>query len=276
MSADLSHRYYRLKWHVTSGVSTVGPQPLTFRKGRVSQPAYRYPPFCTRSISVDEAEFNYPWRPNRCIYCEADTDGLQKSRLRNEHIIPAGIGGTLVLQGASCKACEKVIGRSESKMINGVFATPRAHVGIIRKTKYKLTVLVDGSREQEILVPMPEHPVMLMMAQLMPPRLLSGRTSQESGIGSLWTKGFQFDPAAFSADERRDGLSATFDALRFVHMLAKIAHSYMAAEVRLENVVSYLRSSSGAIFMTILTVLIHIFTSAGHQSSSRRATHFMR
>jgi hypothetical protein len=119
-------------------------------------------------------------------------------------------------------------------MINTIFAAPRLHSGVqtgLRRVKERVRLITSNGEEKQIFLPMSEHPVMLTMAQLMAPGILSGRATDDSGIGTLWTTAFNFDPGALSAAERLDGVSETFDALRFCHVLAKVAHSYMLAEL---------------------------------------------
>ena len=65
-----------------------------------------------------------------------------------------------------------------------------------RQQRVRQRLLVDGV-EKQIFLPMTEHPVMLTMAKVMAPGILCERTESESGIGGLWTKAFNFDPAAF-------------------------------------------------------------------------------
>lgn len=57
-------------------------------------------------------------RPHsRCIYCLRTPDA--GTLLTDEHVIPLGIRGNLVLPSASCHDCAKVINLFESRFING-------------------------------------------------------------------------------------------------------------------------------------------------------------
>jgi hypothetical protein len=221
-----SHRFYRARWRVGGDISVTpdgGPQPLLLTYERKSQQDFYYPEFKTRRIALGDPVVRYSRRPEGCIYCGAKVYSSTRAALGEEHIIPEGIGGTLILLNASCNECEKRINVSESKMINTMFAAPRMHSGVSTRRprqKEKQRLIVDGV-EKEIFLPMREHPVMLTMAKLMAPRILCVRSAPESGIGGLWTKAFNFDPAALSAAERLHGVSDTFDALRFAHVLAK-------------------------------------------------------
>ena len=54
----------------------------------------------------------------QCIYCGSEPIG-------EEHIIPQGVGGTLVLGKASCGDCEETINRFEANVLNTVLYVPR-------------------------------------------------------------------------------------------------------------------------------------------------------
>ena len=56
-----------------------------------------------------------------CIYC-----GSHAGDLTDEHVIPAGLGGTWVLPSASCSACAIVTSRFEGQVLRGVLSAPRA------------------------------------------------------------------------------------------------------------------------------------------------------
>jgi hypothetical protein len=237
----LSHRYYRARWTITDSVGQVaeGPQPLELRIGKATQRHYEYPPFQTTGIRENSRSFDYPSKSGRCIYCGAETYSAERAKpLGEEHIIPEGIGGPLILRDASCKECETIIGKTESKIINGIFAAPRRFLSVSTGSKglqsrVKLKTIVNGN-VKEVHLPLSEHPVILTLPQLMAPGVLYDRLDNESGIGGLWTKGFNFDPEALASAERKEGV-IEFDGLRFAHLLAKIAHSYACAVIGLER-----------------------------------------
>src|SRR3712207_8495388 len=69
-----------------------------------------------------------PYPPvGRCIYCDAERYAPDSARgLAEEHIIPYGLNGDLVLPEASCRRCERITGRNDSLMLKGEIG--RAHV----------------------------------------------------------------------------------------------------------------------------------------------------
>ena len=60
----------------------------------------------------------------RCIYC-GSTESLS-----NEHVIPLGLGGTLILPKASCPSCADVTGAFEQRLLRGHWWAYRRKVGI--------------------------------------------------------------------------------------------------------------------------------------------------
>jgi hypothetical protein len=61
----------------------------------------------------------------QCIYCKAVAVPLS-----NEHIIPDGLGGNLILLKSSCKSCAKITGRIETKVLQMMFGSTRAALGM--------------------------------------------------------------------------------------------------------------------------------------------------
>jgi len=61
--------------------------------------------------SSDTSPYQYV---GRCIYC-GSTEGLS-----NEHIVPANLGGTIILYKASCETCRKLIHRVETECLTAM------------------------------------------------------------------------------------------------------------------------------------------------------------
>lgn len=60
-----------------------------------------------------------------CIYC-----GATQGRLTEEHIVPKGLGGTLVLPDSSCDPCAKLTSQFEMKVLRGFLDRGRQSLGI--------------------------------------------------------------------------------------------------------------------------------------------------
>lgn len=61
---------------------------------------------------------------DRCIYC-GSTESLS-----DEHVIPLGLGGTLILPKASCRSCADITGAFEQRLLRGHWWAYRRKVGI--------------------------------------------------------------------------------------------------------------------------------------------------
>src|ERR1043165_4014040 len=70
----------------------------------------------------------------KCIYCLSPIyEPKSNRRLGDEHIIPEGLGGHLILQEASCKKCKTITTASELPIMRRVFGAFRLHVGLPSK-----------------------------------------------------------------------------------------------------------------------------------------------
>lgn len=68
-----------------------------------------------------------------CVYCGALATDLEK--LTNEHVIPDGIGGNLILTAGSCRSCAMKTNRFESETINRCFGVGKKFFGIKSKKR---------------------------------------------------------------------------------------------------------------------------------------------
>lgn len=60
-----------------------------------------------------------------CIYC-----GATQGRLTEEHIVPKGLGGTLVLPDSSCDPCAKLTSQFEMRVLRGFLDRGRQSLGV--------------------------------------------------------------------------------------------------------------------------------------------------
>jgi len=98
----------------------------------------------------------------KCIYCgsTAYAAGEPSHRLGDEHIIPQGIGGKLLLPEASCKNCERITSRLETKCVASLFDPGRLHLGLRgRKSKRRTMAPMNTERDGRVVkLPMEDHP----------------------------------------------------------------------------------------------------------------------
>ena len=166
-----------------------------------------------------------------CIYCGA-TDGLS-----DEHIIPFGLGGNLILPDSSCPRCSAITSTFERSVLRG-FMLPGRTVATLptrrpkdRPTTFDLQV-VKGGREETVTLPAARFPALLHLPVFETAAFISG-AQRKPGITvhARETISFGTSPLdtlkslAAKAIRRTD----TIDVFAFARMLAKIGYSYAAA-----------------------------------------------
>jgi HNH endonuclease len=99
----------------------------------------------------------------RCIYCGAIRG------LKDEHIVPLSLGGTAVIEKASCGDCEKITSYLDGYLARDIFNEYRSHIGIrSRRPKQRPKSLFasflkpDGSEVVEEFSPKDQPYVLLM------------------------------------------------------------------------------------------------------------------
>lgn len=171
-----------------------------------------------------------------CIYCSAQ-DGLS-----DEHIIPFGLGGNLVLPEATCRSCADVTSLIERKVLRGFMYGARI-VGdfpTYRKKKRPKTVLTklihadDSTTEYEL--PVEAAPGFLILPTFARATILDGRPATK-GVLIKGQETIHFGAAVDEVVKKHGarGIEFTSDieATEFAQMLAKIAYSHVVAELGL-------------------------------------------
>ena len=97
-----------------------------------------------------------------CIYCGAVND------LSDEHIVPFGLGGNLVLPKSSCRTCAKITSRFERIVLRGPFRPIRVFRGIQSRRKHRdaptslpLRIRREGEDWETIFLPHNDYPILL-------------------------------------------------------------------------------------------------------------------
>jgi hypothetical protein len=167
----------------------------------------------------------------RCIYCDATTYRLKSDRkLGDEHVIAEGLGGNLVLQEASCEACETAIMGFEPAVLRTILYAPRVHLGIRRKRRKRGEEAIkvrgsSGGDEVEIDLPIKNVPVLLFLLRLGLPGILIGRPPELADVKGAWVIHLNPDkpivPPGF-----KSFASPVMDTYKFAQFLAKIAHGF--------------------------------------------------
>lgn len=187
----------------------------------------------------------YP-SPGRCIYCGCTSD------LRDEHIMPLGLGGTAYIDDASCSDCEKITSYLDGFIASKVFGPMRVHAGMqsprSRRRKEKrpthLPVEYEIAGKPEIRVlPLKDHPHHIVVPIWEWPGIT--QAIQPSGnFGQLKGALYWIIPESFhAAIGMRAGEQATvnFRGSRIVNVhtfargLAKIGYCHAVAQYGLDG-----------------------------------------
>ncbi len=166
-----------------------------------------------------------------CVYCGATDD------LRDEHIIPFGLGGNIILPDATCGRCARITSAFEQRVLRGFmhrarstgrFPTRRPRM---RPQTHIVTLLRDGIAT-EAQVPADQEPGLLQLPLLAAPQFFSGANSTAGvliqGVETLY---FGVNPEEFARVQGASGLRQTdnLDVTSFARMIAKIGYCYICA-----------------------------------------------
>ena len=178
-------------------------------------------------------QHRYP-APNRCIYCNNPN-----TPLFDEHIIPRNLGGGLVFENASCKRCERTINKEIETPFAEMAGTLRRRTIPVRNRDkkrrpktYSLHIVDEhGNKTQTHEIPAPDAPRILYLIRFPPVGLFFPETRTEDPI--LWTWTHLGDLERIKQKYGGTGhVAGAYDLITFSRQLAKIAHSYVAAEHR--------------------------------------------
>jgi hypothetical protein len=174
-----------------------------------------------------------PYAPvGRCIYCG-------KPPTSDEHIIPLGLNGNLILPDASCNDCRDITKKFEQSCLRGLFGPLRARLNLkTRRPKERPKIFqtpsyYPGGPLRSINIPVEKLPLACVGFRFPPPGITRGDVpSDEWRDASQVVVRYAKDDPAFSAVFHKDGRRvrlARVDPLAFGRMLAKIAHAYVVA-----------------------------------------------
>lgn len=178
---------------------------------------------------------------NRCIYCCSDCSGTIDD-LDDEHVVPIGLGGDLVLPKASCKACGTITGRFEQNLLRGHYWPLRKYLGIRGRRpkdqeKQRFYGMRETGAETEKVDITEEYPGVVFLG-FAPPSILQGSVSEGPPVATqVYFK--HLSDAAYSQNTTAEGVllpgqtKTTFPADLpdlevddVVRLLSKIALSY--------------------------------------------------
>jgi hypothetical protein len=187
---------------------------------------------------IDGSEASYsPFRIiGHCIYCGSkEYNSNSDRRLGDEHIIPAGMNGVMVLPEASCEACERKINVFEQNIQRGILKPIRYSMGLKKRRRKDQT---NDSRvytgrdikDPPLRVLIDDDPSIILMPYLRPPKMIAPDV-QGSGVGGFWHKALNFNTKVLAEKVSRNAATSELDLQYFFSLLAKIAHGYSFAKL---------------------------------------------
>ncbi len=177
-----------------------------------------------------------------CIYCLQETKGLTR-----EHLIPEGLDGKWVLQGAVCEACKRIVNPPEALILRENLHTARVALDI-RGKHHKAKLARRGprmphkvalGRHGEDLVPgeydyqpQPDEGLpVLTFVRFPPPSRLHGKKDAEHSIRAEFSHlGNKLRPLPHPSVGTREPMRI----VEFAYCLTKWAYSFAVAELGLE------------------------------------------
>lgn len=168
----------------------------------------------------------------KCIYCDA-VDGLT-----DEHIVPFGLGGTLILPESSCARCAAETSRIERAILRGELRPVRVFRALQSRRKHKGApssyplIIVRGGVEETVELPLEQYPILVPFPDFEPPRLaVGGQLKQGIGVAGHVTISFGADPVSVCRDMGATSIKpyVRTQPAQFARMVAKIGYSMAAA-----------------------------------------------
>lgn len=183
---------------------------------------------------------------DRCIYCSKTAPEI---RLTNEHIIPFGMGGNLILPKASCLKCADATKRAEQVCLRKMFIHARTFLKIQtrrpkeRPTSFEVSVQHgDGKEATRLRLPVVDLPFHLRMWHLDQAPIISGAPFSDGSatVAPYWTNYWSRD--ALVKLKGNHALMSVFSPDQLCLMLGKIGHAYAVASLGYRGFEPYLPS----------------------------------
>jgi HNH endonuclease len=169
-----------------------------------------------------------------CIYCG------KREGLSDEHVIPYGLGGDLVLYQASCQACADITSSLEMRLLRGHWWAYRRLLGLkSRRQKEQIShlpvSLIKADGEKVAAQLSVEQSCLVICLNFDPPSILAGDVRSDVPFAPrMYAKTVSAAPKEIVVDGKSIVLGPTekveiptiFDAADLCRFLAKVAHGY--------------------------------------------------
>jgi hypothetical protein len=176
----------------------------------------------------------------KCIYC-----GFGES-LSDEHILPFGLGGDLVLPKASCKKCSDITSAIEGRLLRGHWWPLRRQLNLQSRhpskqpDDFEVKIIRSDGAEEKGLIPADRYP-MVPIVGLFEPAIFGRAVYQETPIAStIYVKNLIDGAAVDKLVHEVAGAGGkivfptVFDMQDFFQFLAKVALAYAVARRGIE------------------------------------------
>ena len=164
------------------------------------------------------------FRPvGHCIYC-----GASGGKLSEEHIVPFGLGGNLILPSSSCLACGKITGRFEQTCQRKMLGPFRIRMGLPtrnpdqRPGKLPMLILHKNKPHEERAIQADEFPLTYAVPKLRPPGILRGLSPKKTSKLTMWVRFSTAEVRKHVYGKDEMARIGTVNSLAFGRMLAKI------------------------------------------------------
>jgi hypothetical protein len=176
----------------------------------------------------------------RCIYC-----GAHDCKLGDEHIIPQGLGGNMILPASSSRDCERVVGAQlEGRILhktNGPFAALRLRLDFKSKRpkdrpeSLPFTIKSKDGVARVVQIPANRVPkYWFAYITETSPGIFVGRKPDEPARAAVYSMFDTQDFAALSDLGDQISVPGAGDGRDLARLLAKIAHAAAIAEYGIE------------------------------------------
>jgi hypothetical protein len=174
----------------------------------------------------------------KCIYCHT-TEGP----LRREHLIAAGLSGIWTLQEATCGDCADITGAFEGHVLGPVLSRVRAGLNMKSRRGHPkmLPLQIDRGDGKYVSVDVPviDYPALMQLPEFLPPAYF-GREYKGGidpcGVPTIQAAGPPAEMLARQIGIKRIQVTTTFEGHTFPRLLAKIAYTFLVADVGLDGI----------------------------------------
>ena len=174
-----------------------------------------------------------PFDCTTCVYC--NSVGV----LEDEHVLPFGLGGKLVLKRASCRACAIETGRLEQRLLRGQWWPYRKSLGIATRSKdyprYRPANLIPLAGEKRPVEVLSDEVPVVLFFDFDEPSILADRIRPEAPFArQMLLKQIKQGPSRVLEDSAMRRLlpweklefPIHFDSHDVLRFIAKVAHCY--------------------------------------------------